>query len=274
MKYYVVDAFAEKVFEGNPAGVCVLDAWLPDKLMQAIAQENNLSETAFAVKTEGGYQLRWFTPGGEIDLCGHATLAAAYILLRFYEPEAAKIVFHTKSGILEVAQTGQIYEMDFPAYALTQVEVTETMTDAIGVRPTEAWKGRDLVCVLESEEQVCAAQPNQEKVLSLDGLLLHITAKGKDYDCVSRTFAPKMGVAEDAVCGSGHCHIIPLWAAKIPKQTLVARQASKRGGTLFCRKYSDRVKLAGHAVLYSQAELFLDDQTGAAEETDHAPKNL
>lgn len=259
MKYYVVDAFAEKVFEGNPAGICVLDKWLPDNLMQDITDENNLAETAFTVKEADGYRLRWFTPGGEIDLCGHATLATAFILLRFYEPGADKIIFQTKSGQLEVVRSNDMYEMDFPAYELTPVKVTEEMTTAIGVRPVEAWKGRDLVCVLENEKQVYTAQPNQSVIQNLDGLLFYITAQGQTYDCISRTFAPKMGVAEDAVCGSGHCHIIPLWADKLEKETLVARQASKRGGTLYCRKHGDRIKMAGKAVLYSEAELSIDN---------------
>lgn len=259
MKYYVVDAFAEKIFEGNPAGICVLDKWLPDQLMQDITNENNLAETAFTVKEANGYHLRWFTPGGEIDLCGHATLATAYLLMRFFEPKTDKITFQTKSGQLEVVKANDLLEMDFPAYSLTQVDVTKEIEDAIGVRPVEVWKGRDLVCVLENEEQIYAVQPNQAKIQALDGLLLHVTAKGKKYDCISRTFAPKMGVAEDAVCGSGHCHIIPLWADKEKKETFVARQASKRGGTLYCRKQGDRIKMAGKAVLYSEAELFVDD---------------
>ncbi len=258
MKYYMVDAFAEKLFEGNPAGVCVLEQWVPDRLMQQIAVENNLSETAFTVKEPDGYRLRWFTPGGEIDLCGHATLGTAYILFRFYEPDEKKITFHTIGGQLEVVRTGHLLEMDFPAYDLSPVPVTDAMTDAIGIRPVEAWMGRDLVCVLRKEDQIYAAIPNQEKVLGLDGLLLHITAKGEKYDCVSRSFAPKMGVPEDAVCGSGHCHIIPLWADKLEQGTLVARQASKRGGTLYCRREGNRIKMAGSVVLYSGAELYVD----------------
>lgn len=258
MKYFVVDAFAEKLFEGNPAGICVLDKWLPDKLMQDIAMENNLSETAFTVKKAFTYYLRWFTPGGEIDLCGHATLATAYIVLRFYEPKADKVIFQTKSGKLEVVRRNNMYEMNFPAYELKQVEVTDEMAEAIGVRPIEAWLGRDLVCVLENEEQIYAVKPNQAKVRKLDGLLLHITAKGKVYDCVSRTFAPKLAVNEDPVCGSGHCHIIPLWANKLHKDKLIARQASKRGGTLYCQKIGTRVRLAGNAVLYMRAELYID----------------
>ena len=195
--------------------------------MMAITLENNLSETAFAVKENNAYYLRWFTPGGEIDLCGHATLACAY-------------------------------EMDMPAYKMTQIPVTDEIEQAIGIRPTEAWMGRDLVCIMESEEQIVTAAPNMERVKKLDGLLLHITAKGTTYDCISRTFAPKMYVEEDAVCGSGHCHIIPLWAEKLGNKEITARQSSRRGGTLYCQNNGDRVKLAGEAALYSVAELFLD----------------
>ena len=257
MKCYVVDAFAAHLFEGNPAAVCVLDTWLSEEVMQLIAVENNLSETAFAVKNAGSYGLRWFTPGGEIDLCGHATLATAYVLMRFYEPNAGEISFRTKSGGLNVKRSGDRFEMDFPAYALSSVPVTEAMTAALGVRPLEAWMGRDLVCVLADERQVCDAAPNPELLLGLDGLLTHITARGSQYDCVSRTFAPKLHVAEDPVCGSGHCHMVPLWADKLRKTDLIARQASKRGGTLYCRRVGDRVKLAGKAVLYSEANLFV-----------------
>ena len=165
MKCYVVDAFADHLFEGNPAAVCVLDTWLSDELMQLIAVENNLSETAFAVKNAGSYGLRWFTPGGEIDLCGHATLATAYVLMRFYEPNAGEISFQTKSGGLNVKRSGDRFEMDFPAYVLSSVPVTEAMTAALGVRPLEAWMGRDLVCVLADERQVCDAAPNPELLL-------------------------------------------------------------------------------------------------------------
>lgn len=260
MKYYVVDAFAEKVFEGNPAGVCVLDGWLPDGLMQNIAMENNLSETAFTVKEGESYRLRWFTPGGEVDLCGHATLATAYVLSSFVETGADRLLFETLSGRLTVTRRGDLYELDFPAYTLTQIPVTGAMEEAIGFRPAEAWMARDLVCVLEDEEQVRAAAPDMAGVMELDGLLLHITARGKDYDCVTRSFAPKLNVQEDPVCGSGHCHVVPLWSRKLGKQDLVARQASQRGGTLFCRNCGERIMLAGKAVLYSVGEIFPGEQ--------------
>ena len=256
MKYYVVDAFADKVFEGNPAGICVLDRWLPDGLMQKIAMENNLSETAFTVKEGESFRLRWFTPGGEIDLCGHATLATAYVLSRFIEPDAGGFLFETLSGRLTVTRRGDLYELDLPAYDLSPVPVTDEMEEAIGFRPTEAWMARDLVCVLEDESQVRAAKPDLVKVTALDGLLLHLTARGNEYDCVTRSFAPKLGVSEDPVCGSGHCHVVPLWSRKLKKNELVARQASGRGGTLFCRNCGERVKLAGKAALYSIADIF------------------
>lgn len=258
MKQYVVDAFTDKVFSGNPAAVCVMDKWLPDELMMSITIENNLSETAFCVKEGANYHLRWFTPGGEIDLCGHATLATAYTLFRFYEPELTELHFDTLSGKLIVVKNGELLEMDFPAYELAPVDVTDAMVDAIGARPRATYMGRDLLCVMDSAEQVINAAPDQSKVMQLDGLLLHLTARGADYDCVSRSFAPKCNVAEDPVCGSGHCHIIPYWANALGKNELVAYQASRRGGVLYTRVEGDRIVLAGKAALYSEAEIHVD----------------
>ncbi|WP_026888004.1 PhzF family phenazine biosynthesis protein [Clostridium beijerinckii] len=255
MRQYVVDAFTDKVFGGNPAAICVMDEWLPENIMMKITRENNLSETAFAVKEGLDYKLRWFTPGGEIDLCGHAILAAAYIITNFIEPEITEVRFQTLSGLLVVVKKGDLLEMDFPSYKLKKVDVTEAMVEAIGVRPLEAYLGRDLLCILESEEEVRSLNPNQEKVSTLDGLLLQVTAKGKEFDCVSRSFAPKCDVSEDPVCGSGHCHIIPFWANRLGKSKLVAYQASPRGGTLYCEYQGDRVKMSGKAALYSTADI-------------------
>ena len=257
IKQYVVDAFTDKVFKGNPAAVCILSEWIPDMLMQNIAKENNLSETAFTVNRENIYELRWFTPGGEIDLCGHATLGTAYVLFRFIEKDSGSISFQTKSGQLIVKKVNDLYEMDMPAYPLTEVPVTDEMELAIGFRPSEAWLGRDLVCVMADEQQVLQAMPNEERLKELDGLLLQLTAKGTTYDCVTRSFAPKLNVLEDPVCGSGHCHVIPLWANKIKKRELIAFQASKRSGVLYCRIENDRVILAGKAILYSKAEIYV-----------------
>jgi len=255
VKYYVVDAFANKVFEGNPAGVCVMDEWLSNDLMQKIAMENNLSETAFAVKEDDDYRLRWFTPGGEIDLCGHATLATAYVIANFFEPDATVIRFQTLSGQLVVTMKGELYEMEFPSYELKPTPVTDAIAEALQARPVEAYLGRDLLCIMEDERQVFGATPIQSKVKELDGLLVHVTATGTEYDCVSRSFAPKCGVTEDPVCGSGHCHIIPFWANRLGKNTLVARQASSRGGTLYCEYKGDRVFLSGYASLYLVGEI-------------------
>lgn len=260
MKQYVVDAFTDRVFSGNPAAICVLEDWLPEDIMMAVTAENNLSETAFAVKCGEKYHLRWFTPGGEIDLCGHATLACAYVILNEVEAGWDSVTFQTLSGDLTVARRGDLYEMDFPAYRLRPVPVTQQMTDAIGTAPKEAYMGRDLLCVLEDEETVRQLKPDQEKVQQLDGLLLQVTAPGRDVDCVSRTFAPKCGIAEDPVCGSGHCHIVPYWSEKLHKDRIVAYQASKRTGTLYCSMEGERVKLSGKAALYSAAQLYLPER--------------
>jgi len=257
MKQYVVDAFTDEIFHGNQAAVCVMEQWPSEELMMAVTRENNFSETAFTVKEGEKYHLRWFTPGGEIDLCGHATLGTAYVLFRFYEKEAKRVVFSTMSGDLTVTKKGELLEMEFPAYELKAVPVTDAMTEALGVRPKEAWMARDLLCVLDSEEEVRSLNPDQEKLKSLDGLLQHVTARGREADCVSRSFAPKLAVAEDPVCGSGHCHIIPYWAKLLGKDELVAYQASKRGGTLYCRREGDKIFLAGKAALYSIDELFV-----------------
>lgn len=255
MKCYVVDAFTKEVFKGNPAAVCVLDQWLPDELMKNIAIENNLSETAFTVKEGDKWHLRWFTPGGEIDLCGHATLGTSFVLANFVEPDAAKYVFTTLSGDLVVTRKDGLFSMDFPAYDMKPVLVTEAMTEALGVRPAEAYLARDLLCVLENEDQVFQCRPDLEKMKKLDGLLCNITAKGTKYDTVSRSFAPKLNVTEDPVCGSGHCHVVPVMAEKLGKNDLVCYQASKRGGELYCHLENGRIAMAGYATLYSEADL-------------------
>lgn len=257
MKQYVVDAFTDEVFHGNQAVICIMEKWPPEDLMMNITRENNFSETAFAVKEGEKFHLRWFTPGGEIDLCGHATLACAYVLFRFYLPNADKVVFSTLSGDLVVRKTDDLLEMKFPAYQLKQVPVTDAMIEAIGAVPSEAYMGRDLLCVFDSEEVVRNLAPDMEKLLDLDGLLLQVTAPGKETDSVSRSFAPKLKVIEDPVCGSGHCHIVPYWAEKLEKKNIVAYQASQRGGTLYCRMEGDRVMMAGKAALYSECELYI-----------------
>ncbi|MDR4926566.1 PhzF family phenazine biosynthesis protein [Peribacillus simplex] len=256
MKYYVVDAFAEKVFEGNPAGVCIMEEWLPDHIMQSIAVENNLSETAFAVKEGDSYRLRWFTPGGEIDLCGHATLATAYVIANYYENNVEEIKFQTMSGELVVVKKDELYEMDFPSRMPEALSLTDQMVEALGVKPVETYLGRDLMFVLEKEEDVLNASPDFSKLVKLpDGLGVLITAKSETYNFVSRCFFPKLNVNEDPVCGSAHCSFIPFWAKRLEMDEMVARQLSKRGGTLYCKLVGDRVKISGSAVLYSIADL-------------------
>lgn len=258
IKQYIADAFTDTVFHGNPAAVCILDTWLPDETMKSITIENNLSETAFAVKEGNGYHLRWFTPGGEIDLCGHATLGTAYILTRFYEKDAAAISFSTLSGTLTVEKRDDLFRMDFPAYTLKEIPVTDAMEKALGVRPRKAFMGRDLLCVLDTEEEVRQLSPDQDQLQTLPGLLQHVTAPGNaPYDCVSRTFAPKLSVPEDPVCGSGHCHIVPYWASRLGKHKITAYQASPRGGTLYGEMNGSRVFLSGKAVLYSESTLHI-----------------
>ncbi len=257
MKQYVVDAFTDRVFHGNQAAVCVLDEWPREELMMNITRENNFSETAFTVKEGEKWHLRWFTPGGEIDLCGHATLGTAFVLLNYDEKDAQKVVFTTLSGDLIVTRKGELYEMEFPAYDLKKVDVTAAMEDALGAPVKEAYIARDLLCVVDNEQTVRELTPDLEKIKQIDGLLVHVTARGRDEDCVSRSFAPKLSVAEDPVCGSGHCHIIPYWADLLGKNELVAYQASKRGGTLYCRREGSKIFMAGKAALYSIDELFV-----------------
>lgn len=264
LRQYVVDAFTDRVFAGNPAAVCVLDEWLPDDVMLSIARENGLSETAFAVGGEGRYGLRWFAPGGEVDLCGHATLATAFVLLSVCEPGRDRVTFDASGTTLAVTRREDLLEMDFPAYELRPAPVTEDLTRALGARPREAYLGRDLLCVLDDAAAVRELAPDMERLLELDGLLVHVTARADEdpYDCVSRSFAPKLDVPEDPVCGSGHCHIVPYWARALSKERLVAYQASERGGTLFCRMEQDRVILAGRAALFSEGRIRVPDGAG------------
>ena len=220
MRQYIVDAFTDQVFHGNQAAICIMKQWVTEDLMMNITRENNFSETAFAVKEGEKYHLRWFTPGGEIDLCGHATLACAYVLFRFYIQNAEKVVFSTLSGDLIVKRNGDLLEMEFPAYKLEKIPITQAMIDAIGATPSEAYMGRDLLCVFDDEKTVRNLQPDMNKLLNLDGLLLQVTAPGKNTDSVSRSFAPKLNVTEDPVCGSGHCHIVPYWAKRLNKGSI------------------------------------------------------
>ena len=255
MKQYIVDAFTDQVFHGNPAAVCILDAWLSDELMQHIAAENNFSETAFVVKEPDTYHLRWFTPKDEIDFCGHATLGTAFVIANYIEPNCTLIRFRTQSGIITVTVADGVFTLDFPKYDLKPVPVTEQMTQALGLQPIAAYRNRDLLMVLDSEEAVRNLTPDQAGMKKLDGLCIAVTARGKDYDCVSRVFAPELNVPEDPVTGSTHCMIVPYWANILGKNSITAYQASERGGIIYAKLAHDRVEISGTAVLFGISEI-------------------
>lgn len=257
MKQYIVDAFTEELFHGNQAAVCVLEQWPSEVLMMDITRENNFSETAFTVKESDGYRLRWFTPGGEVDLCGHATLATAFVLFNFYEKEAERITFHTLSGDLFIGRRGGGIVMDFPAYQLNPIPVTDLMEEALGARPREAFFDRDMLLVYDDEAIVREMKPDFAKVEQLEGLGVTVTAPGASHDCVSRYFAPKIKIDEDPVTGSVHCLIAPYWAKRLGKDSIDAYQASARGGEMVCELRGDRVVLLGKATLFSVSELAL-----------------
>ena len=255
MKQYIVDAFTSRPFSGNPAAVCVMDCWPDEEYMMRLAMENNLSETAFLVREAQAYRLRWFTPGTEVELCGHATLASAFVVLNFLEPEEDQVSFDTLSGRLTVRRNGSGYEMDFPAGEQHQIPVSDEMEQAFGARPVKAVTGLDLVCVFGDEETVRNMQPDQEKLKALPGRIQNATARGRDTDCVSRSFCPKLSIPEDPVCGSAHCQIAAYWGAELGKPEILAYQASRRGGTLRCTRMGDRMSICGEAVLVAVSEI-------------------
>ena len=261
MKYYVVDAFADEVFHGNQAGVCVTDAPLETGIMQKIAAENNLSETAFVVKNGTHYDLRWFTPAVEIELCGHATLGTAFVLSSLYDAAAPSFEFHTLSGVLKVSKTrhpvaGELLEMDFPVRPLIEIAATEAMSAAVNAPVRAAWGGYNLMLELENENTVKNLEPDIAAIKNLreyHGVI--VTAKGESCDFVSRFFAPNVGINEDPVTGSSHTTLIPLWSKRLGKTEMTARQLSKRGGTLYCKNAGERVLIAGKACLYMAGEI-------------------
>ncbi|MHB1351830.1 MAG: PhzF family phenazine biosynthesis protein [Thiobacillus sp.] len=257
LRQYQVDAFASRVFEGNPAAVCPLESWLDDDLMQAIAEENNLSETAFFVPADKGFDLRWFTPASEVDLCGHATLAAAHVLFEHLHHPGPHIAFNTRSGTLTVRRKGALLEMDFPIFPPKAYSESDTLARALGRQPAEVLRADDYLAVFEDEAAVRAVKPDFALLNALDLRGVIVTAPGDSHDFVSRFFAPRLGVVEDPVTGSAHCTLAPYWASRLGKQVLSARQVSKRGGELTCELKEDRVLLAGAAVTVLQAEMTL-----------------
>jgi len=258
IKQYQVDAFASRAFEGNPAAVCPLENWLDDDMLQAIAEENNLSETAFFVPSDKGYRLRWFTPVKEVDLCGHASLAAAHILFEQLGYSQPVITFETRSGDLFVKRNEQQLEMDFPASVPTPCAMPDALVAALGQRPIEVRAAEDYVAVFDSEATIRALAPNFALLSQLDLRGVVVTAPcpdvdNSDVDFVSRFFAPKYGIPEDPVTGSAHCELAPYWAAALGKTRLKAKQVSKRGGSLGCEVKADRVILSGRAVTFMEA---------------------
>ena len=257
LRQYQVDAFAERPFSGNPAAVCPLDDWPDDSLLQAIAEENNLSETAFFVPSAKGFHLRWFTPVCEVDLCGHATLAAAHVIFSESATNLSQIIFETRSGDLSVRRWKKLIELDFPAIPLATCGCPDPLVAALGATPCEVLGADIYVAVFECEDQIRSLSPDFGRVVQLDKRAVCVTAPGRDVDFVSRYFAPKMGVPEDPVTGSAHCKLLPYWSARLGKKELTALQVSKRGGRLKCTLEGDRVLMAGQAVTVMQAELFL-----------------
>lgn len=257
---YQIDAFTESVFEGNPAAVCILDNWIDAHLMQRISAENNLSETAFAVKKNNTYEIRWFTPTVEIDLCGHATLATAFILFRYIETNETSIEFYShRSGVLNVRlETNENLTLNFPQSIATKTEENTALNKALGKAPKETYKSTfDYMLVYDSQKEIEALQPDLSALSKIKTRGVMVTAPGDSVDFVSRFFAPASGIDEDPVTGSAHCTLTPYWNNKLEKNTLIAKQISKRGGDLICQLDGDRVKISGKCALYMIGEIHI-----------------
>ena len=254
---YQVDAFADRVFRGNPAAVCPLETWLPDATLQGIAAENNLSETAFFVREGNDYALRWFTPSVEVDLCGHATLASGYVVMRFLEPQRERVSFHTaKAGTLVVNRRADMLVMDFPAWPAVPVAPPPRLFAALGGTPREVLRARDHLVLYGSAAEIAALTPDLAALAKVDCWAVIVTAPGENgIDFVSRFFAPAQGVPEDPATGSAHCTLVPYWAKRLGKTELEARQLSRRGGALSCALNGDRVSIAGKAALYLEGRI-------------------
>lgn len=257
--FFQVDAFSSTVFGGNPAAICILENWLDSDVLQKIAAENNLSETAFVVPaTSGSYELKWFTPTIEIDLCGHATLASALVLFKYYEHGKTEIKFQTASGELAVKKAGDLLSMNFPARPPVESKPLEILAEALGVEASYVLESRDLLAVFEDEDIVQNMRPDFDKIRRIKShFAVIVTAPGERSDFVSRFFAPNAGVNEDPVTGSAHCTLIPYWAKRLNKNKLHAFQLSRRKGELFCEYAGDRVNIAGYSTLFAKGEIYL-----------------
>jgi len=257
IKLYQIDAFTDVCFKGNPAAVCPLDTWLPDELLQKIAMENNLSETAFFVGDTGRYTLRWFTPVNEVKLCGHATLATAWVLANEHGESISPVRFDTRSGELRVVGSGDRFTLDFPQQKAEVCRPPEELLAAIDVEPVEVLAAEDYLVILKNETEVKELSPDMRKLMQLELRGVIFTAPGNHVDFVSRWFGPKVGVDEDPVTGSAHATLTPYWAEKLNRSELEAHQVSERGGKLSCRIDSDRVYITGTAVKYLEGEIYL-----------------
>jgi PhzF family phenazine biosynthesis protein len=260
LRLFQIDAFAGQVFGGNPAAVVPLERWLDDKTLQSIASENNLSETAFFVGEKGYFQIRWMTPTEEVDLCGHATLAAAWVVFNEIEKGRSEVHFRSKSGALRVSALADTLALDFPSRPPEAADgSTIAVAAALGARPRELLASRDYLAVFETEDAVRALTPDMPKVAALDRMGVIATAPGRDCDFVSRFFVPSMGIPEDPVTGSAHCTLVPYWSQRLGKTKLFARQVSARGGELWCENRGERVSIAGRCVRYLEGTIDLPD---------------
>jgi len=254
---YQVDAFSEKLFEGNPAAVVPLQNWLDDNLMQQIAAENNLSETAFFVKEGENYHIRWFTPEYEVPLCGHATIASSYVIFNYLNPTIGEIQFTSSSGILKVTKNEDAYILNFPIQEAVDCEIPYEMTEAFGKAPVSCLQNQDYIAVYDDEEFVKKVIPNFEAIKQLDKRAVMMTAPSEKYDFVSRFFIPSHGINEDPVTGSSFTRLAPYWAARLGKNKLTAKQVSKRSGKVELEVKDDRVLIKGKAILFMKAEIYL-----------------
>jgi PhzF family phenazine biosynthesis protein len=258
LPFFQVDAFTDRLFGGNPAGVCPLEQWLTDDTMQKIAMENNVSETAFFVKEDDGYRIRWFTPKVEVNLCGHATLASAHVLYNHLGYSEDRISFQSRSGILNVSREGELLVLDFPANMPQRSSLPEDFVQALNITPIQCHRGKeDYLLLYKSQQEIEALMPDFRRLEKTDARAVIVTAPGDKCDFVSRFFGPRVGVDEDPVTGSAHTVLIPFWAAKLGKTEMNARQLSRRGGLIFCRLKGDRVDIGGKAVTYLRGEISL-----------------
>jgi PhzF family phenazine biosynthesis protein len=256
---FQVDAFTDKIFGGNPAAVCPLKNWLPDDIMQKIALENSVAETVFFIPMNDGFEIRWFTPEIEMDLCGHATLAAAHVISTHMNSQLSSLKFYSKSGILNVTAENEFLTMDFPSRRPEPVDVPEIILDAIQVEPIEVLKSRDYLLVFKTEEIIRSMNPKQSILnqINVDPGGIVVTAKGDEVDFVSRFFTPQASIFEDPVTGSAHCSLIPYWSQKIGKKSMCALQLSSRIGKLNCKDLGERVLISGKAVTYLEGRVFI-----------------